>query len=69
MTVDILYTLHKMEPLLDLEKTLKDMYTRYEIASFKKRRKRNYKYGPKEQEVVGVYDLGGDPKVESGAKE
>lgn len=52
MTVDILYALYKMEPLIDLELSLRDMYTRYEIASFKKRRKRTGKYGAPKQEVL-----------------
>ena len=38
MTVDVLYTLASLEPLLDVDRTLKDMYARYEVARFKKKR-------------------------------
>lgn len=40
MTVDTLYVLYKMEPLIDLEKSLKDLYARYELAAFRSNSKR-----------------------------
>lgn len=44
MTVDTLYVLFKQEPLLDLELSLRDIYSRYEVARYKKNMaKRNKK--------------------------
>lgn len=52
MTVDQLYTLFKVEPLLDLELSLRDLYDRYEIAKAKKRR------GKKPKEFRFLDELG-----------
>lgn len=38
MTVDVLYTLTKVEPLVDLELSMRDLYERYEIARMRKQR-------------------------------
>lgn len=46
MTVDILYILYKMEPMIDLEKSLQDLYARYELAEFRKQHKKRTSSGP-----------------------
>jgi len=52
MTVDTLYVLFRCEPMLDLERSLADLYARYEVAKFKKIRKANY--GEKPFEVMAT---------------
>lgn len=49
MTVDTLYVLFRSEPMLDLERSLADLYARYELAQFKKNTKN--KNGKKPFEV------------------
>lgn len=39
MTVDLFWALVQLEPLLDIQRSLKDMYERYEIANMRKRRR------------------------------
>lgn len=39
MTVDVFWALSRLEPLLDVSKSLKEMYERYEIANMRRKRK------------------------------
>lgn len=59
MPVDIFYALSVQEPLIDVVKSLKDMYARYEVAKFKKNKGRNKgkrKYG-KESQDDGIHRI------------
>lgn len=49
MTVDLFWALSRLEPLLDINRSLKDMYERYEIANLRKHR--NPKPPPGKPEV------------------
>lgn len=39
MTVDAFWALTRLEPLISIEKSLRDLYERYEIAAWRKRRR------------------------------
>ena len=41
MSVDVFWAMIKLEPLMSIEKSLRDLYERYEIAKWRKEKKTN----------------------------